>query len=234
LLEVRHLNAFYGDVQVLHDVNLFVGAGEIVGLVGANAAGKSSLMFTLAGLRTTHQGEVLLEGVAVDRLSAFERPAKGLVLVPERRRLFPFMTVLENLEIGAYATAARAVARQTLDEVYALLPVLADRRRQVAGSMSGGEQQMLAIGRALMAKPRMLLLDEPTEGLAPIYVKLLFDLIIDLRTKGMTVLIVEQNVHHVLHTADRAYVLENGRIVMEGQGKTLLNDDRLKTAYLGL
>jgi branched-chain amino acid transport system ATP-binding protein len=234
LLEVRHLNAFYGAVQVLHDVNLFVGAGEIVGLVGANAAGKSSLMFTLAGLRTTHQGEVLLEGVAVDRLSAFERPAKGLVLVPERRRLFPFMTVLENLEIGAYAAAARAVARQTLEEVYALLPVLADRRRQVAGSMSGGEQQMLAIGRALMAKPRMLLLDESTEGLAPIYVKLLFDLIIDLRAKGMTVMIVEQNVHHVLHTADRAYVLENGRIVMEGRGKALLNDDRLKTAYLGL
>jgi branched-chain amino acid transport system ATP-binding protein len=234
LLEVRHINAFYGAVQVLHDVNLYVGAGEIVGLVGANAAGKSSLMFTLAGLRTTHQGEVLLEGVAVDRLSAFERPAKGLVLVPERRRLFPFMTVLENLEIGAYAAAARAVARQTLEEVYALLPVLADRRRQVAGSMSGGEQQMLAIGRALMAKPRMLLLDEPTEGLAPIYVKLLFDLIIDLRAKGMTVMIVEQNVHHVLHTADRAYVLENGRIVMEGQGKALLNDDRLKTAYLGL
>jgi branched-chain amino acid transport system ATP-binding protein len=234
LLEVRHLNAFYGAVQVLHDVNLFVGAGEIVGLVGANAAGKSSLMFTLAGLRTTHQGEVLLEGVAVDRLSAFERPAKGLVLVPERRRLFPFMTVLENLEIGAYAAAARAVARQTLEDVYALLPVLADRRRQVAGSMSGGEQQMLAIGRALMAKPRMLLLDEPTEGLAPIYVKLLFDLIIDLRAKGMTVMIVEQNVHHVLHTANRAYVLENGRIVMEGKGKALLNDDRLKTAYLGL
>jgi len=221
-------------VQVLHDVNLHVGAGEIVGLVGANAAGKSSLMFTLAGLRTTYQGEVLLEGVAVDGLPAYQRPARGLVLVPERRRLFPFMTVLENLEIGAYAAAARAVARQTLDEVLALLPVLADRRKQVAGSMSGGEQQMLAIGRALMAKPRVLLLDEPTEGLAPIYVKLLFDLIIDLRAKGMTVMIVEQNVHHLLHTADRAYVLENGRIVMEGQGKALLNDERLKTAYLGL
>jgi branched-chain amino acid transport system ATP-binding protein len=234
LLEVKNLNAFYGAVQVLHDVNLFVGAGEIVGLVGANAAGKSSLMFTLAGLRTTHRGEILLEGIAVDKLAAFERPAKGLVLVPERRRLFPFMTVLENLEIGSYATAARAVARQTLEEVFALLPVLADRRRQVAGSMSGGEQQMLAIGRALMAKPRVLLLDEPTEGLAPIYVKLLFDLIIDLRAKGMTVMIVEQNVHHVLHTANRAYVLENGRIVMEGQGKMLLNDERLKTAYLGL
>jgi branched-chain amino acid transport system ATP-binding protein len=234
LLEVRNLNASYGAVQVLHDVNLFVGAGEIVGLVGANAAGKSTLMFTLAGLRTTYQGEVLLEGVAMEGLPAFERPAKGLVLVPERRRLFPFMTVLENLEIGAYAVEARAVARHTLDEVFELLPVLAERRKQVAGSMSGGEQQMLAIGRALMARPRVLLLDEPTEGLAPIYVKLLFDLIIDLRAKGLTVMIVEQNVHHVLHTADRAYVLENGRIVMEGKGSALLNDERLKTAYLGL
>jgi branched-chain amino acid transport system ATP-binding protein len=234
LLEVRNLNAFYGAVQVLHDVNLFVGAGEIVGLVGANAAGKSTLMFTLAGLRTTYRGEVLLEGIAVDRLPAFERPNRGLVLVPERRRLFPFMTVLENLEVGAYAAVARSVARQTLDEVFALLPVLGERRKQVAGSMSGGEQQMLAIGRALMAKPRVLLLDEPTEGLAPIYVKLLFELIVNLRANGLTVMIVEQNVHHVLRTADRAYVLENGRIVMEGEGATLLNDDRLKTAYLGL
>jgi branched-chain amino acid transport system ATP-binding protein len=234
LLEVRNLNAFYGAVQVLHDVNLSVAAGEIVGLVGANAAGKSTLMFTLAGLRTIYRGEVLLEGVAVDNLPAYERPGKGLVLVPERRRLFPFMTVLENLEVGAYSATARSLARQTLDEVFALLPVLAERRRQVAGSMSGGEQQMLAIGRALMAKPRVLLLDEPTEGLAPLYVKLLFDLIVSLRAQGLTVLIVEQNVHHVLHTADRAYVLENGRIVMEGRGATLLNDDRLKTAYLGL
>jgi branched-chain amino acid transport system ATP-binding protein len=234
LLEVKNLNAFYGAVQVLHDVNLSVGAGEIVGLVGANAAGKSSLMFTIAGLRTTHRGQVLLDGIAMDDLPAYERPSRGLVLVPERRRLFPFMTVLENLEVGAYSAMARAVARQTLDEVFTLLPVLAERRKQVAGSMSGGEQQMLAIGRALMAKPRILLLDEPTEGLAPIYVKLLFDLIVDLRAKGLTVMIVEQNVHHVLHTADRAYVLENGRIVMEGRGATLLNDDRLKTAYLGL
>ncbi len=234
MLEVKHLNAFYGAVQVLHDVNLSVGAGEIVGLVGANAAGKSTLMFTMAGLRTTYEGQVLLEGISMNGLPAYDRPAKGLVLVPERRRLFPFMTVLENLEIGAFPAAARALARQTLDEVLTLLPVLAERRKQVASSMSGGEQQMLAIGRALMAKPRVLLLDEPTEGLAPIYVKLLFDLIVNLRAKGLTVMIVEQNVHHVLHTADRAYVLENGRIVMEGKGHALLNDERLKTAYLGL
>jgi branched-chain amino acid transport system ATP-binding protein len=234
LLEVRHLDAFYGPVQVLHDVSLSVPARQIVALVGANAAGKSTLMFTLAGLRTTHTGELTFDGAPLGGLSAYERVPRGLVLVPERRRLFPFMTVLENLEIGAYSAAARPAARATLREVFDLLPVLSERRKQVAGSLSGGEQQMLAIGRALMAKPRMLLLDEPTEGLAPIYVRLLFELIGNLRDAGLTVLIVEQNVHHVLRMADRAYVLENGRIVLEGQGEALLNDERLKVAYLGL
>lgn len=234
MLEVRDLNANYGAVQVLRDVNLSVPTGKIVGLVGANAAGKSTLMFTLAGLRTSHTGHVLLDGESIGDLKAYERPARGLVLVPERRRLFPFMNVLENLEIGAYAKAARTSAQETLKEVFELLPVLADRRKQIARSLSGGEQQMLAIGRALMSKPRVLLLDEPTEGLAPIYVKLLFDLIVSLRDKGMTILIVEQNVHHVLRTADYAYVIENGRIVMEGQGDVLLKDERLKVAYLGL
>lgn len=234
MLEVKSLNAFYGAVQVLHDLNLSVAAGEIVGLVGANAAGKSTLMFTLAGLRTRHTGDIFLDGASVGHLAAYERTPRGLVLVPERRRLFPFMNVLENLEIGAYAGAARAQARQSLDEVFALLPIMAERRMQVAGSLSGGEQQMLAIGRALMAKPRMLLLDEPTEGLAPIYVNLLFDLIVRLRGMGLTVMIVEQNVHHVLKTADRAYVLENGHIVLEGKGHDLLNNERLKVAYLGL
>jgi len=234
LLEVRHLNAFYGPVQVLHDVSLSVPVGQIVALVGANAAGKSTLMFTLAGLRTTHTGELVFDGEPLGALSAYERVPRGLVLVPERRRLFPFMTVLENLEIGAYSAAARPAARATLQQVFALLPVLDERRKQVAGSLSGGEQQMLAIGRALMAKPRMLLLDEPTEGLAPIYVRRLFDLIGNLRSTGLTVLIVEQNVHHVLRMADRGYVLENGRIVLEGRGEDLLNDERLKVAYLGL
>jgi branched-chain amino acid transport system ATP-binding protein len=234
LLEVRKLNAFYGPVQVLHDISLTVPKGKIVGLVGANAAGKSTLMFTLAGLRTTYNGQILLEGEPLDHLPAYERPQRGLVLVPERRRLFPFMTVLENLEIGAYSASARQRAKQTLEEVYELLPVLAERRKQVSGLMSGGEQQMLAIGRALMARPRVLLLDEPTEGLAPIYVKLLFDLIVNLRDHGLTVMIVEQNVHHVLRTADHAYVIENGRIVMDGEGSALLKDERLKVAYLGL
>jgi len=234
LLEVKGLNAFYGPVQVLHDVNLSVPTGYMVGLVGANAAGKSTLMFTLAGLRTTHTGEMLLDGRSLSGLPAYDRVSRGLVLVPERRRLFPFMTVLENLELGAYAPAARSSSRETLETVIELLPVLAERRGQLAGSLSGGEQQMLAIGRALMAKPRVLLLDEPTEGLAPLYVKLLFELIVNLRSSGLTVLIVEQNVHHVLRTVDRAYVLENGRLVLEGRGEDLLNDERLKVAYLGL
>jgi branched-chain amino acid transport system ATP-binding protein len=234
LLEVKRLNAFYGPVQVLHDVNLSVPTGHIVGLVGANAAGKSTLMFTLAGLRTTHTGEILLDGRSLSGLPAYDRVSRGLVLVPERRRLFPFMTVLENLEIGAYSATARSMSRTTLKEVFQLLPVLAERSNQVAGSLSGGEQQLLAIGRALMAKPRVLLLDEPTEGLAPIYVKLLFDLIKSLRSSGLTVLIVEQHVHHVLRTADHAYVLEGGRLVLEGRGEDLLGDERLKVAYLGL
>jgi branched-chain amino acid transport system ATP-binding protein len=234
LLEVRQLDAFYGPVQVLRDVKLSVAAREIVALVGANAAGKTTLMFTLAGLRTTHTGEILFNGEPLGQVPAYERVARGLVLVPERRRLFPFMTVLENLELGSYSAAARQAASATLQEVFALLPVLDERRKQVAGSLSGGEQQMLAIGRALMSKPRMLLLDEPTEGLAPIYVRLLFELIDNLRRSGLTVLIVEQNVQHVLRMADRAYVLENGRIVLEGHGPALLDDERLKVAYLGL
>jgi branched-chain amino acid transport system ATP-binding protein len=234
LLEIRDLNAFYGAVQVLHGINLTLAAGEIVGLVGANAAGKSTLMFTLAGLRTTCTGQILFNERSIVNLAAYDRVPLGLVLVPERRRLFPFMTVLENLELGAYTAGARAAAHETLDEVFALLPVLAERRMQAAGTLSGGEQQMLAVGRALMAKPQTLLLDEPTEGLAPVYVNLLFDLIADLRRKGITILIVEQNVHHVLKASDRAYVLENGRIVLEGRGETLLNDERLKVAYLGL
>lgn len=234
MLEVEHLDAFYGQIHVLHGVNLSVKAGEIVGLVGANAAGKSTLMYSLAGLRTTCTGTIHLKNEAIEHMPTHERVRRGLVLVPERRRLFPLMTVLENLEIGAYSNGARALAHTTTQEVFELLPTLSERRTQIAGSLSGGEQQMVAIGRALMAKPQVLLLDEPTEGLAPIYVKLLFDLIANLRAMGITVLIVEQNIHHVLQAADRAYVLENGRIVLEGSGRALLNDERLKVAYLGL
>ena len=234
MLRVEKLNAFYGPVHILHDIDLDVGAGQIVGFVGANAAGKSTLMFTLAGLRTRGQGTVCVASERIEGLPAYERVLRGLVLVPERRRLFPFMSVLENLEIGAYAASARKERKESLEYVYSLLPVLAERQRQMAGSLSGGEQQMLAIGRALMAKPRVLLLDEPTEGLAPMFVALVFRLLESLRDQNHTILIVEQSVHHVLRVADRGYVLENGRIVMQGPGRDLLNDDRLKVAYLGL
>lgn len=234
MLEISNLTASYGPIDVLHGINLSLGRGEIVGLVGANAAGKSTLMFTLAGLRTRCSGQIVFDGREIQNMAAYDRVPLGLVLVPERRRLFPFMTVLENLQVGAYCASARAAASTTLEEIFALLPVLAERRKQAAGTLSGGEQQMLAIGRALMARPKALLLDEPTEGLAPIYVKLLFDLILDLRSKNIAILIVEQNVHHVLKVSDRAYVLENGRIVLEGHGPDLLNDERLKVAYLGL
>jgi branched-chain amino acid transport system ATP-binding protein len=232
LLSVEGLNAYYGAVHILHGVDVSVDAGQIVALVGANAAGKSTLMFSLAGLRTVCTGKIAIGDVVLNDMPANERVAHGLVLVPERRRLFPFMTVLENLEIGAYA--ARKSRRESLEYVYSLLPLLAERRSQVAGSLSGGEQQMLAIGRGLMAKPKVLLLDEPTEGLAPIYVKVLYDLIRNLRDQNFTILIVEQGVHHVLQVADKAYVMENGRIVMQGNGKDLLGDERLKVAYLGL
>ena len=234
MLKVDQLKAFYGPIKILHDINILVLAGQIIGIVGANAAGKSTLMFSLAGLRTRCTGTIAIDEDRIDGLPAYERVLKGLVLVPERRRLFPFMTVLENLEIGAYSQPARAQRHQTLKQVYELLPVLAERRSQEAGSLSGGEQQMLAIGRALMSKPRILLMDEPTEGLAPIYVNLLYELILTLRGLGLTVLIVEQNVQHVLRTADHAYVLENGHIIMQGPGQQLLEDKRLKVAYLGL
>ncbi|HEU4660850.1 MAG TPA: ABC transporter ATP-binding protein [Pseudolabrys sp.] len=234
MLEVENLDAFYGQIRVLHGVTFSVKAGEIVGLVGANAAGKSTLMYSLVGLRTTCTGKIHLNGEAIETMPPHERVRRGLILIPERRRLFPFMTVRENLEIGAYSEGARALAHRTINEVFELLPTLSERSNQLAGSLSGGEQQMVAIGRALMAKPQMLLLDEPTEGLAPIYVKLLFELVANLRASGITVLIVEQNIHHVLQTADRGYVLENGRIVLEGSGSALLNDERLKVAYLGL
>jgi len=231
---VESLNASYERVQILHDIDLTVAAGEVVALVGANAAGKSTLMFSLAGLRTSCNGHISICDERIENLPAYERVSRGLVLVPERRRLFPFMTVRENLEMGAYCTLARQHRRETISEIYSLIPLLAERRMQIAGSLSGGEQQMLAIGRGLMARPRVLLLDEPTEGLAPNYVSLVFQVIERLREQKHTILIVEQNVHHVLRMADRGYVLENGRIVLQGRGVDLLENKQLKVAYLGL
>jgi branched-chain amino acid transport system ATP-binding protein len=234
LLRLERVNAFYGQVPVLHDVDLEVAPGRMVGLVGANAAGKTTTVMTIAGLRTRHTGRILLEGQPIDHLPPWERVERGVVLAPERKRLFPFMSVLENLELGAYSARARGRRHERLDHVLALLPVLADRRTQMAGSLSGGEQQMCAIGRALMASPRVLILDEPTEGLAPLYVTRVFELVARLRGEGTTILLIEQNVRHVLQMVDHAYVMENGRIVLEGDGRTLLDNPRLRTAYLGV
>jgi branched-chain amino acid transport system ATP-binding protein len=234
MLRVSLLDAYYGQTQVLHGISLRVEKGEIVGLVGANGAGKSSMLLSIAGIKTRAEGEIWLNGERIDGLPAYERVSRAIVLIPERRRLFPFMTVMENLELGAFLPAPRRKRGATLQMVFELLPVLAERRHQLAGSLSGGEQQMCAIGRALMSSPNLLMLDEPTEGLAPLYVERLFDLLIKLRSEGITILLVEQNVEHVLEAADRGYVLENGRIVLEDTGAGLLQDPRLKTAYLGL
>jgi len=188
----------------------------------------------IIGIKTRTEGEIWFNEKRIDDLPAYERVRQGIVLIPERRRLFPFMSVLENLELGAYLPGPRDNRSASLEMVFNLLPVLAERRHQIAGSLSGGEQQMCAIGRALMSRPRLLMLDEPTEGLAPLYVERLFDLIVRLRNDGITILLVEQNVEHVLKVADRGYVLENGRIVLQNSGQALLADPRLKTAYLGL
>jgi branched-chain amino acid transport system ATP-binding protein len=234
MLRVHNLDAFYDRTQVLHGINLRVEQGEIVGLVGGNAAGKSSTLLSIIGIKTRTSGEIWLRDERIDSLPAYERVRRAVVLIPERRRLFPFMTVLENLELGAFLPATRKHRDASLRVVFELLPILAERRNQRAGSLSGGEQQMCAIGRALMTRPRILMLDEPTEGLAPLYVERLFDLITRLRDDGITILLVEQNVEHALKIADRGYVLENGRIVLEDTGPRLLQNPRLKAAYLGL
>ncbi|MER1966740.1 ABC transporter ATP-binding protein [Castellaniella sp. GW247-6E4] len=232
MLDVRALNAYYGEIQVLYDVALQVHPGEVAVVVGANGAGKTSLINALSGT-IDREGEIHFDGTAIDRLPPHEVAEMGLIQVPEDRHLFPFLTVRENLDLGAYPTRARPVAAQTLQEVLDLMPRLKERTRQVAGSLSGGEQQLCAIGRALMSKPRLLMLDEPTLGLAPIMVSLVFDLIRQIRDTGTTILLVEQNVNRSLALADRAYVLEGGSIVLEGGGQALLKDERLKAAYLG-
>lgn len=232
MLKVQALNAFYGEVQVLYDINLHVAPGEVVVVVGANGAGKTSLMNALSGTMD-RDGDIDFEGRSIGEMAPHDVAALGLVHVPEGRRLFPFLSVRENLELGAYPARARAAAAQTMEDVLKLMPRLRERTSQLAGSLSGGEQQLCAIGRALMSKPRLLMLDEPTLGLAPIMVSLVFDLIREIRSTGTTILLVEQNVNRSLALADRGYVLEGGSIVLQGSGNELLGDERLKAAYLG-
>ena len=234
MLTLEGIDAFYGDLQALHAVTLEVRAGEIVALVGANAAGKTTTLRVISGTLAARAGRVTFDGTDLARVPAHERVGRGIVQVPEGRRLFPFMTVRENLLLGAHPAAARAEQAKSLDYVLGLFPILGDRTGQLAGSLSGGEQQMCAIGRALMTKPRLLMLDEPTLGIAPVLVQKIFETVAAINRAGVTILLVEQNVRRALALAHRACVLENGRLVLAGAARDLAADDRLKKAYLGL
>jgi branched-chain amino acid transport system ATP-binding protein len=234
LLTLEGVDAFYSDLQALHGVSLEVRAGELMALVGANAAGKTTTLRVISGTLPARGGRVLFDGQDLAAMPAHLRVAQGIVQVPEGRRLFPFMTVHENLLLGAHAPQARAQQDASLDYVLRLFPVLKDRAIQLAGSLSGGEQQMCAIGRALMARPRLLMLDEPTLGIAPVLVQRIFETVAAINRDGVTILLVEQNVRRALALAHRAVALENGRVVLSGPARELLADDRLKKAYLGM
>ena len=234
MLTLEGIFAHYADLQVLHGVSLEVQEGEIVTLVGANGAGKTTTINAISGLVACSAGSIRLADESLASLAAHRRVEAGVVQVPEGRRLFAFMSVQENIDLGCYTRRARREKRRTLEQVFSLFPVLKTRLKQLAGTLSGGEQQMLAIARSLMALPRLLVLDEPTLGLAPLLVSQVFDTIRTINQQGVTILLVEQNVRHALLLANRGYVLENGHIVLEGSGAELLADQRLKKAYLGL
>ena len=234
MLEVEDISVFYGSIQALWDVSFEVREGEIVTLLGSNGAGKSTAIKVSQGLIRPASGEVRFHGEIVGRLSPHEVVDQGLCLVPEERHLFPHMSILENLELGAYPHRARVLREETLQWIFALFPILQKRRRQNAHTLSGGEQQMLAIGRGLMAKPVLLMMDEPSLGLAPLLVAELFKTISEINLHGLSILLVEQNAQRALRLAQRAYVLENGRITREGLGKELLGDPYIRSAYLGM
>jgi branched-chain amino acid transport system ATP-binding protein len=233
-LAVQGLDLYYGDAQALDQVSLEVPKGAIVAIVGANGAGKSSLIRTIAGIERARSGRISFSGKQITSLESHAICDLGIGQVAEGRQVFPSLSVLENLEVGGLLPRARARARQALDEVFALFPRLAERREQLAGTLSGGEQQMLAIGRCLMGAPELIMFDEPSLGLAPVVVQEVLHTIRMLNGRGMTVLLVEQNVAVSLRISQRAYVLENGRIVMSGSGDELLHNDRVRQAYLGL
>jgi branched-chain amino acid transport system ATP-binding protein len=234
LLQVRDIDVFYGDVQVLHGLGLEVRQGEIMALLGSNGAGKTTALRAISGLRPPRRGEILYRGEPLSRVPASGRAELGIALVPEGRELWPLLTVEENLELGAYGRSARRTARRNLDRVYDLFPRLRERRRQAAGSLSGGEQQMCAIGRSLMGEPKLLMLDEPSLGLAPILVDQVFETIAQLHRSGMTILLVEQNLRKSLQIAHRGTVIETGRVKLEGLSRDLLGNEAIRAAYLGL
>ncbi|MFI6869717.1 ABC transporter ATP-binding protein [Nocardia sp. NPDC050406] len=226
----------YGRIQALHGVSLDVGSGELVTLLGANGAGKTTTMRALSGLLPLTKGRILFDGQDITRMKAHERVLAGLIQAPEGRGVFPGMTVQENLDMGCYARPFKQKQEydRTLDWVFELFPRLAERRRQVGGTLSGGEQQMLAIARALMARPKLLLLDEPSMGLAPMVIQQIFRIITEINTQGTTVLLVEQNAQQALTRSDRAYILETGEVTKTGHGSALLEDSAVKAAYLGV
>jgi branched-chain amino acid transport system ATP-binding protein len=234
MLEVEKINVFYGEAQALSDVSFRVGEGEIVTLVGSNGAGKTTVLNAISGLLPLASGAIHLNGIRLDRLPAHRIVELGVVQIPEGRRLWPNMTVLENLELGAYIRKARTTRRESLRWVFQLFPRLEERKYQLAGTLSGGEQQMLAIARGLLARPKLLMLDEPSLGLAPFLVREVFETIQEINRQGVTILLVEQNVHLALGIASRGYVLETGRIVLSGSGRELLENPHVQKAYLGL
>jgi len=233
MFEIRDLEVHFGVIRALKGISLEVKDGEIVTLIGANGAGKTTTLRTASGLKKPTSGSVLFEGRDITGTTAMERVHLGISQVPEGRRVFSTMTVLENLELGAYHRKDRNGISKDLRKVYELFPILYDRRKQAAGTLSGGEQQMLAIGRALMSRPRLLLLDEPSMGLAPILVQEIFSIIKDINREGTTILLVEQNASMALQIANRAYVMETGSIVLSGTGSELMQSEEIKKAYLG-
>ncbi|MDI9512385.1 MAG: ABC transporter ATP-binding protein [Clostridiales bacterium] len=233
MLEVRDLNVYFGVIHALKGISLSVNEGEIVTLIGANGAGKTTSLRAISGLIKARSGDILLNGQSIINMSAKDRVKNGIVHVPEGRHVFTEMTVLENLELGAYLRRDKAGIAQDIKQVYKHFPILHERRKQAAGTLSGGEQQMLAIGRALMSKPKILFLDEPSMGLAPLLVQEIFSIIKTINEAGTTILLVEQNANMALQIANRAYVLENGSIRVSGSGQELLKSDAIKKAYLG-
>jgi branched-chain amino acid transport system ATP-binding protein len=234
VLKIEHIEVFYGDLQVLWDVSFDVRQGEIVVLLGANGAGKSTIIKTICSLLKPSKGSIEFEGVRLDHAPPHKIIDYGIAHVPEGRRLFPEMSVEENLLTGALRGEARQKRKQTMDSVYNLFPRLHERRKQASGTLSGGEQQMVAIGRGLMSLPKLIMFDEPSLGLAPILVTEIFRIIESVKNEGVTVLLVEQNVKHTLTMCDRAFVLENGRIALSGSGQEILNNQHVKEAYLGI
>ncbi|BCJ86276.1 ABC transporter ATP-binding protein [Effusibacillus dendaii] len=234
MLKVNHLSVHYGGMQALSGVSLQVAEGEIVSIVGSNGAGKSTLINAISGMRNLTSGTVEFQGKDITAVPAHERVGLGIAQVPEGRRLFPLMTVKDNLLLGSTIPEAKKHRRETLEEIYQLLPRLKERENQIAKTLSGGEQQMVAIGRALMSRPKLLMFDEPSLGLSPLLVKQLFQLIRQISKRGITIMLVEQNVKQTLQIVDRSYVLENGSISLEGPGTDLLNNEHVKKAFLGM